>query len=236
MTLSVSRTTTFDNSTGWRYDSRVTPPLWLDTLTFDAAGLVPVVAQDATTGDLLMVAWADRPALERTHQTGEAHYFSRSRQAMWRKGETSGHTQRIREIRVDCDADVVLYRVDQSGPACHTGTPTCFARAISREDGSVGAGDDPGGHLLTRLARIIADRHRDMPSGSYTTSLFERGMPKISQKVGEEAIETVVAAHAESDERLASEAADLLFHLLVLLEARGVPFRAVLAELASRER
>jgi phosphoribosyl-ATP pyrophosphohydrolase/phosphoribosyl-AMP cyclohydrolase len=236
MTLSLSRTTTFDNSTGRRYDSRVTPPLWLETLRYDPAGLVPVVAQDATTGDLLMVAWADRPALEHTLATREAHYFSRSRQTMWRKGETSGHVQRIREIRVDCDADVVLYRVEQTGPACHTGTPTCFARAVAADGATMAEGDDPGGHLLTRLARIIADRHRDMPPGSYTTSLFERGMPKISQKVGEEAVETVVAAHAESDERLASEAADLLFHLLVLLEARGVPFDAVLAELSRRER
>ena len=236
MTLSVSRTTTFDNSTGWRYDSRVTPPLWLDTLRYNPAGLVPVVVQDATSGDLLMVAWADRPAVEQTLKTREAHYFSRSRQAMWRKGETSGHIQQIRDIRVDCDADVLLYRVDQSGPACHTGTPTCFARAVTADGEAITEGDDPGGHLLTRLARIIADRHRDMPPGSYTTSLFERGLPKISQKVGEEAIETVVASHAESDERLASEAADLLFHLMVLLEARGVSFDAVLAELARRER
>src|SRR5690606_14312235 len=115
-------------------------------------------------------------------------------------------------------------------------TPTCFARAVTSDGQAMSDGDDPGGHLLTRLARIIADRHREMPAGSYTTSLFERGLPKLSQKVGAEAVETVIASHAESDERLASEAADLLFHLLVLLEARGVSFDAVLAELARRER
>lgn len=235
MTLSVSVTTTFDNSARWRYDSPVTPPPWLDSLRFDAAGLVPVVAQDATSGDVLMLAWADRTALATTLATSEAHYFSRSRQALWRKGESSGHVQRVREIRIDCDADAVLYRVDQTGPACHTGRPSCFLAAVGPE-GEVQEGDDPGGHLLTRLARTIADRAETRPAGSYTTSLFERGLAKISQKVGEEAIETVVASHAESDDRLASEAADLLFHLLVLLEAREVPFDRVLAELARRER
>ncbi|MES2304226.1 MAG: bifunctional phosphoribosyl-AMP cyclohydrolase/phosphoribosyl-ATP diphosphatase HisIE [Gemmatimonadota bacterium] len=213
----------------------MTPAAWLDSLSFDASGLLPVVAQDAHTGDLLMVAWANREALARTAATGEAHYWSRSREAIWRKGETSGHTQRVTQLRIDCDGDTVLYRVVQEGPACHTGAPTCFARQVA-PDGSVTPGNDPGGHLLTRLARTIALRQEDRPAGSYTTTLFERGLPKISQKVGEEAIEVIVAAHAESDERLASEAADLLYHLLVLLEVREVSFDAVLAELAKRER
>ncbi len=213
----------------------MTPAAWLDTLRFDASGLLPVVAQDARTGDVLMLAWASREALERTAATGDAYYWSRSRQLLWRKGDTSGHSQRIVELRVDCDGDAVLYRVDQQGPACHTGTPTCFARHLT-DAGTIVPGDDPGGHLLTRLARIIADRQRERPAGSYTTSLFERGLPKISQKVGEEAVETIVAAHAESGERLASEAADLLYHLLVLLQVREVPFDAALAELAKRER
>lgn len=193
------------------------------------------MAQDSRTGDLLMLAWANREALEATLSTGDAHYWSRSRGSLWRKGETSGHTQKVTELRIDCDGDTVLYRVAQTGPACHTGTPTCFARVVTPA-GQVVPGDDPGGHLLTRLARTIADRHRDRPAGSYTTSLFERGLPKISQKVGEEAIETIVAAHAESDERLASEAADLLYHLLVLLEVRDVSFDRVLDQLATRER
>ncbi|MES2123402.1 MAG: bifunctional phosphoribosyl-AMP cyclohydrolase/phosphoribosyl-ATP diphosphatase HisIE [Gemmatimonadota bacterium] len=212
----------------------MTPAPWLDTLRFDAAGLIPIVAQDARSGDVLMLAWGSREALARSAATGEAHYWSRSREAIWRKGETSGHTQHLREIRIDCDRDAVLYRVEQQGPACHTGTPTCFAHVLT-PTGEVSASDDPGGHLLTRLASIIADRDRARPAGSYTGSLFERGLPKISQKVGEEAIETIVAAHAESDERLASEAADLLYHLLVLLRVRGVPLAAVLDELAARE-
>ncbi|MDX2260666.1 MAG: bifunctional phosphoribosyl-AMP cyclohydrolase/phosphoribosyl-ATP diphosphatase HisIE [Gemmatimonadales bacterium] len=207
----------------------------LDAVRFDTAGLVPVVAQDARTGDLLMLAWADRTALEATLATGDAHYWSRSRQALWKKGESSGNRQRVREVRLDCDADAVLYRVDQEGPACHTGHPSCFFRRIG-SDGVLEEGDDQGGHLLTRLARMIADRHATRPSDSYTTTLFERGLPKMAQKVGEEGVETVIAALAESDERLASEAADLLFHLLVLLQARGVPLDAVLAELARRER
>lgn len=186
------------------------------------------------TGNVLMLAWANRTALEQTLATSRAHYFSRSRQALWQKGATSGHQQYVREIRVDCDADTVLYRVDQTGPACHTGAPTCFSRSIG-PDGTQVEGDDPGGHLLTRLAGTIVNRDRQRPAGSYTTSLFERGLAKISQKVGEEGVEVVVAAHAESDDRLTSEAADLLFHLLVLLQARKIPLRAVLDELAQRE-
>lgn len=212
----------------------MTPSTWLDTLQFDPSGLIPVVAQDARTGDVLMVAWANREALAQTAASGRAHYWSRSRKALWRKGDTSGHLQQIREIRIDCDRDTILYRVDQSGPACHNGTPTCFARVVT-SDGTVADGNDPGGHLLARLARIIASRNAERPAGSYTTSLFERGLPKISQKVGEEAVETIVAAHAETDERLASEAADLLYHLLVLLEVRGLSFDDVLAVLAERE-
>lgn len=182
-----------------------------------------------------MLAWADRTALEATLSSGDAHYWSRSRQALWKKGASSGHWQRVREVRLDCDADAILYRVDQEGPACHTGRPSCFFRRIEA-DGGVLDGNDQGGHLLTRLARMIADRHLTRPPDSYTTTLFERGLPTMAQKVGEEGVETVIAALTESDERLASEAADLLFHLLVLLQARGVSLDAVLAELARRER
>jgi phosphoribosyl-ATP pyrophosphohydrolase/phosphoribosyl-AMP cyclohydrolase len=200
---------------------------------FGADGLVPVVAQERRSGDVLMVAYADREALERTFATGFAHYYSRSRRALWKKGETSGHVQRVSEIRLDCDGDTLLYRVDQTGPACHTGTPTCFASAVDA-DGNLAAGPDRGGHILTRLASVIAQRALERPAGSYTVKLLEAGVPKISQKVGEEAIETVVAANTEDDTRLASEAADLLYHLLVLLQARGVPLDRVWQELESR--
>ena len=208
---------------------------WLAAVRFGVDGLVPVVAQESRTGDVLMVAFANREALERTAATGLAHYYSRSRAALWRKGETSGHEQAVREIRLDCDGDTVLYRVEQTGPACHTGARTCFSTAVG-PDGRAIAGEDAGGHLLTRLAATIAARATERPAGSYTVDLLDRGVRKISQKVGEEAVEVVVAANAEEPERLASEAADLLYHLLVLLQARGVPLDAVWKELAHRSR
>ena len=172
--------------------------------------------------------WSARAA------TGQAHYFSRSRSRLWRKGETSGHEQVIREIRIDCDGDAVLYRVEQTGPACHTGSRTCFSTAVGRT-AAPSAGEDPGGHLLSRLAATIASPSSgNVPPGSYTVELLDRGVSRISQKVGEEAVEVVVAANAEEPERLASEAADLLYHLLVLLQARGVPLDAVWGELAQQ--
>lgn len=208
---------------------------WLDQVKFGADGLVPVVTQEQRTGDLLMLAWASREALELTLATGTAHYWSRSREKLWMKGESSGHVQQIREIRLDCDGDTVLYRVDQTGPACHTGNRTCFSTGI-RPDGSTTQGADPGGHLLSRLATKIASRAAERPDNSYTVALLDHGLAKVSQKVGEEAVEVVVAAHAEDDRHLAAESADLLFHLLVLLQARGVPFDDVLSALEAREK
>jgi phosphoribosyl-ATP pyrophosphohydrolase/phosphoribosyl-AMP cyclohydrolase len=213
----------------------VTHDLWLEQVRFAADGLVPVVAQDRRTGDVLMLAWANREALRLTLASGAAHYWSRSRQALWKKGESSGHTQQVRELRLDCDADTVLYRVDQVGPACHTGRPTCFS-TIVRPDGSTAEGADPGGHLLSRLVTTIAARAAERPAGSYTVALLNHGIAKVSQKVGEEAVEVVVAANAEDDAHLAAESADLLFHLLVLLQARGVSFGDVLSALEAREK
>lgn len=195
-----------------------------------------MVAQDGRSGAVLMVAWANREALSQTLQTGLAHYFSRSRGRLWRKGETSGHQQRLDQVRLDCDGDAVLYRVAQTGPACHTGQPTCFFQVVT--DGRlIDAPPAPSAaavHPLARLAATVAERARERPEGSYTAQLLDQGLAKVSQKVGEEAVEVVVAAHAEDDRRLASEAADLLYHLTVLLEARGVPLDTVLAELERR--
>jgi phosphoribosyl-ATP pyrophosphohydrolase/phosphoribosyl-AMP cyclohydrolase len=205
----------------------------LSAVRFGADGLVPVVAQESRSGDVLMVAFADRDALERTAESGMAHYFSRSRRTLWRKGESSGHVQRVREIRLDCDGDTVLYRVEQHGPACHTGTRTCFSTEQGL-DGTAVAREDPGGHLLTRLATTIAQRAAERPEGSYTVRLLERGVAKVSQKLGEEAVEVVVAANAEDDSRLTAECADLLYHLLVLLQSRGIGLDAVLKELEAR--
>lgn len=199
----------------------MTPDNWLEAVHFGDDGLVPVVAQSVLAGEVLMVAYADRDALERTRATGEAHYHSRTRGALWRKGETSGHTQAVRDVRVDCDGDAVLYLVRQTGPACHTGAPTCFG--------------EPAGPLLARLRGTIAERARTRPTGSYTARLLAAGVERIAQKVGEEAVETVVAAAAD-DGRLAAEAADLLYHLLVLLEAKRVPLDRVLDELERRQR
>ncbi len=218
-----------------RYLGAVTHVHWLDQVQFGADGLVPVVTQEQRTGDLLMLAWANREALELTLATGTAHYWSRSRGKLWMKGETSEHVQLVQEIRLDCDGDTVLYRVDQTGPACHTGSRTCFSTTV-HPDGTTSAGPDPGGHLLTRLAATIASRVAERPDNSYTVALLDHGLAKVSQKVGEEAVEVVVAAHAEDDRHLAAESADLLFHLLVLLQARGVPFGDVLSALEAREK
>ncbi len=210
----------------------------LSAVRFGADGLVPVVAQESRSGDVLMVAFANRDALDRTLATGLAHYYSRSRGVLWQKGETSTHVQRVVEVRLDCDGDTILYRVEQTGPACHTGTRTCFSTVISGAAGQPGSvtEEDPGGHVLSRLATTIAQRAAERPQGSYTSELLAQGIGKASQKVGEEAVEVVVAANSEDDERLASEAADLLYHLLVLLQARGVPLDAVWKELERREK
>jgi phosphoribosyl-AMP cyclohydrolase / phosphoribosyl-ATP pyrophosphohydrolase len=212
----------------------VSDDAWLSHIKFDAEGLVPVVAQESRSGDVLMVAYADQEALRRTRASGLAHYFSRSRKSPWRKGETSGHVQRVKQIRLDCDGDTVLYRVDQSGPACHTGDRTCFATEVTT-GGDAAHTPDPGGHILGRLAERIRARAVDRPHGSYTVRLLDAGPPAIAQKVGEEAAEVVVAALAQDEARLAAETADLVYHLLVLLQARGVPVEQVWQELESRE-
>jgi phosphoribosyl-ATP pyrophosphohydrolase/phosphoribosyl-AMP cyclohydrolase len=206
----------------------------LEAVRFNADGLVPVVAQDALSGDLLMVAYANRQALALTLRTGAAHYWSRSRQELWRKGETSGHTQAVSEVRLDCDGDAVLYRVRQEGPACHTGARTCFISRLGTD--SVEADTDRGGHILQRLASTVSQRAAERPVGSYTVQLLDAGTGKVAQKVGEEAVEVVVAATSEDPARLASESADLVFHLLVLLQERGVPLDAVWRELDQRTR
>ena len=213
----------------------------LSAVRFGADGLVPVVTQESRSGDILMLAYANRDALDRTLSTGLAHYFSRSRGTLWQKGETSGNVQRVVEIRLDCDGDAVLYRAHQEGPACHRGTRTCFETVIGGPDRPQGSGagevrEEAGGHILNRLALRIADRAVTKPESSYTAQLLAAGLGTISRKVGEEAVEVVVAAHTEDDERLASEAADLLYHLLVLLQARGVPLDAVWRELEKRKK
>ncbi|ADI15702.1 bifunctional phosphoribosyl-AMP cyclohydrolase/phosphoribosyl-ATP diphosphatase HisIE [Truepera radiovictrix] len=206
----------------------VDPPLRPEALRFDERGLVPVVTQDAHTAQVLMLAYANREAVAKTLETGEAHYYSRSRGELWRKGATSGHVQRVVEVRVDCDADALLYRVVQTGAACHTGARSCFYRALT-------ARAEPGiGEMMATLEDVVAARLAELPEGSYVTKLHARGLGYVAQKVVEEAGESVVAALTEARGELAGEAADLLFHLTVLLHESGSSLHDVAAVLAAR--
>lgn len=185
---------------------------------FGPDGLLPVIAQDAENGQVLMLAWANREALDMTLASGQAHYFSRSRQELWRKGATSGNTQAVAGVRLDCDGDALLYLVRQSGPACHTGARSCFFTELKP------GGADYGSRLqqaVQLLDRVVASRLRELPEGSYVTDLHERGIGYVAQKVVEEAGETIVAALQGRQDELHEEAADLLFHLTVLLHEQG---------------
>jgi phosphoribosyl-AMP cyclohydrolase / phosphoribosyl-ATP pyrophosphohydrolase len=188
-------------------------------LKFDENGLIVAIAQDAAAGTVLMVAYMDREALARTVETGEAHFWSRSRKSLWKKGETSGNLLRVESIQADCDGDALLLSVRPAGPACHTGNRSCFAEPAI---------------LLDQLQATIADRKATRPAGSYTAQLFDGGRPAILRKLGEEAIEVLVAADHESDDALVHEVADLWYHAMVLLEERGINSGAVLRELADR--
>jgi phosphoribosyl-ATP pyrophosphohydrolase/phosphoribosyl-AMP cyclohydrolase len=175
--------------------------------------LKPAIVQDSASGRVLMLAWMDDEAERRTRDTGEAWFWSRSRERLWRKGETSGNTLRVDELRDDCDGDAILLRVTAAGPACHTGSTTCFAPA---------------------LWRTISGRALERPAGSYTGELLDSGVGACARKVGEEAVELAIAALDETDERVVEEAADLVYHLYVLLAARGIDVAAVDDELTRR--
>ncbi|MBX6379030.1 MAG: bifunctional phosphoribosyl-AMP cyclohydrolase/phosphoribosyl-ATP diphosphatase HisIE, partial [Clostridia bacterium] len=204
-------------------------------------GLLPVVVQAAATGEVLMVAYADREAVRRTCRDGLAWFFSRSRQAHWLKGETSGNTLAVREVRYDCDADALLYVVDAAGPACHTGSRSCFFQTAWRRDDA--PDDAPVGtatagavlaQALSELTAVVAERRRTAPPGSYVAKLLAAGLPRVLQKVGEEAVEVVVAGMVGDREHLVDELADLWFHLVVLLEAAGVAPDDIAGELLRR--
>jgi len=200
----------------------------VDDLRFDAQGLIPAVVQEADTGDVLMVAWMDRAAVAKTLETGATHFWSRSRQTMWRKGETSGHVQHVQRIYADCDADTLLVQVHQEGPACHTNNPTCFFTALQGEGRAAPT-------MLARIEQIVEQRKSAPPAGSYVGELLAKGEVRITRKIGEEAVEVITAAlGGEGDRRVMEEVADLWFHTLVLLGERGIPLRDVLKELARR--
>ena len=201
----------------------------IDEIAFDERGLAPCVIQDAGTGEVLTLAWVNAEALERTIATGEMHLWSRSRDELWRKGATSGNVQRVRELRYDCDADAVLALVDPAGAACHTGERTCFFRAAD------GAPQPVAHEALPALERTIDARRAERPDGSYTARLLD-DPALIGEKVREEAAEVARAVGGESDERVAEEAADLLYHLEVALASRGLGIEAPATVLNARRR
>ncbi len=197
----------------------------LASVKFDERGLVPAIVQDAGTGSVLMLAWMDREAIEATSRTQEVHFHSRSRDALWRKGETSGNTLHAVAMSADCDGDALLVRAHPRGPVCHTGSATCW-------------GDDPAPPLartLSELAALLVERKRDLPEGSYSAQLFRAGRGAIAQKVGEEALELGLAAVAESPERALSEFTDLVYALLVLATDLGIGAEDVRRSLAEKK-
>lgn len=195
-------------------------------LKFDERGLIPAIVQDACTREVLTLAYMNRESLERTIETHQTWFWSRSRNELWHKGETSGNTQEVVDLVADCDGDALVVLVKPAGPACHTGARSCF---------DLKQGEDLGA-LLAQLYKLIESRERERPDGSYTTYLFEKGIDKILKKVGEESAETIIAAKNEATEPLVAEVSDLIYHLLVLLVARGVSLDDVRDELALRRK
>jgi phosphoribosyl-AMP cyclohydrolase / phosphoribosyl-ATP pyrophosphohydrolase len=202
------------------------PPIDPEGVKWDAQGLAPAIVQDALSGEVLMLAWMSRESLRQTLETGLATFWSRSRKQLWVKGATSGNTQRVRAVRLDCDGDALLVRVDPAGPACHTGARSCFLTGEPL--------DPTPGETLAALERVLRSRRDDAPEGSYTAKLFANE-PLRHKKIGEEATELVMASLKGTKEEIAGEAADLLFHALVLLQSHGLGLREVTEVLRSRE-
>lgn len=202
----------------------------MELIKFDEKGLVPVVVQDAVSAEVLMVAWANAEALELTAASGELTLWSRSRGELWRKGETSGSVMRVAELRLDCDGDTLLALVNPAGSACHTGERSCFFRTLC------GEADSTEATFLGRLWYYLNKRKDDDPEASYTARLISEGVSRVAQKVGEEGVETAIAAATMDRDGFRSEAADLLYHLLVACISAGVPLISILKELASRNK
>jgi phosphoribosyl-ATP pyrophosphohydrolase/phosphoribosyl-AMP cyclohydrolase len=205
-------------------------------IKWDKDGLVGAIVQDAVSKEVVMFAYMNAESLKLSIESGETWFWSRSRSELWHKGATSGHTQPIRSIHYDCDADALLVRVDQNGAACHTGSYSCFFNPIveekSAEDRDTAGGDRF--RMLGELEAIISKRYAERPEGAYTTYLFEKGLDKILKKFGEESIEVIIAAKNGDNDELRSETSDMLFHLMVLLRERGVSLDEVMAELGMR--
>lgn len=206
----------------------------LTDIKFDNTGLVPVVVQDAGTRRILTLAYMNAASLQRTIETGETWFWSRSRAQLWHKGETSGHTQQVIAIDIDCDSDALTVLVKPAGPACHTGQQSCFHNELWRRSDPVVDEKKTLGEVLADLYNLIESRKRERPEDSYTTYLFNHGLDKILKKVGEESSETIIAAKNEDKNSLVRESSDLLYHLLVLFVERGLSLDEVRDELLSR--
>jgi len=206
----------------------------IEEIRFGESGLIPAIVQDARTREVLTLAYMNAESLEKTLESRETWFWSRSRSELWHKGATSGNTQRVTEIRQDCDSDALVVLVEPAGPACHTGKRSCFYRDLKGDEVNLSGNGTSLGSVLNELYDLIESRLRDRPDVSYTTYLFEQGLDKILKKLGEEASETIIAAKNDEKGPLVSESADLLYHLIVLLVGRGVTLDQVKAELISR--
>ncbi|MFJ5770372.1 bifunctional phosphoribosyl-AMP cyclohydrolase/phosphoribosyl-ATP diphosphatase HisIE [Psychrobacillus sp. NPDC093180] len=200
----------------------------MTNLKYDDNGLIPVIVQHAVTREVLTLAYMNEESYNKTVETKETWFFSRSRQELWHKGETSGNTQKVVSIRTDCDSDALVVEVLPTGPACHTGEDTCFHNSLEKFDETVGY------NVVTSLINTIKERQQTMPEGAYTTYLFEKGVDKICKKVGEESAEVIIASKNDDAEELKWEAADLIYHLLVLLQNQQVNFYDLLQVLQKR--
>lgn len=205
-----------------------------EALKFNEKGLIPVITQDCSTGEVLMLAWMNEKALKKTLETKKVHYWSRSRNELWLKGETSGHFQTLKSIRLDCDGDTLLLEVEQSGAACHTGNRSCFYREII--DGEIKDADQPviKAAILREVFDVVTDRLANPKEGSYTNYLFTKGLDKILKKVGEESAEVIIAAKNKAKDEIRYEVADLFYHVIVLLVERGMSLDDIYEELKGR--
>lgn len=201
-------------------------------IKFDEKGLVPAIVQDSSSGQVLMMAYMNEESLAKTIESGYTWFFSRSRQKLWMKGETSGNTQQVEQILYDCDEDTLLVKVKQKGAACHTGNYSCFYRSLDGTAQDSAAADDS--NILKELYSIITSRQKEMPEGSYTSYLFREGIDKILKKVGEESAEVIIAAKNRSKEEVVYETSDLIYHLLVMMVEQGVDLSDIYKELRSR--
>jgi phosphoribosyl-AMP cyclohydrolase / phosphoribosyl-ATP pyrophosphohydrolase len=208
-------------------------------IKWDDAGLVPAIVQDAQSKEVLMMAYMNKESLQLSVESGVTWFWSRSRNELWNKGATSGHTQRIVSMAYDCDGDTLLVKVEQKGPACHTGSYSCFFNPVEVNGNTAASLEAAAASTdrftaLGQLESIIAERYAERPEGSYTSYLFDKGVDKILKKIGEEASEVIIASKNQDNDELRSEVGDLIFHLMVLLRERGLPLDDVISEINSR--